>query len=217
MHGFIYFHRIRDARFGGTATRNIRMFSSLCGPEAMKNVAIVTTRWDGLQSENQLQAAQETETELLDRHFRDFINGQAEVHRHWNTLESAKAVISSLLRRPPIGKIRVVAEILSGKSLPETGAGLELEEQLVQLTCHYEDELKRLSREFRANIRFNNEAHEAEVMRLRRALDKVKKDHETLQLSGKAKTRPCWFRGMKLNKQRAKQGKLRTSIPSLNG
>ena len=183
----------------------------------MKNVAIVTTRWDELQGENQLQAAQKTETELLGRHFKDFINGEAQVHRHYNTLESAQAVISSLLRCPPIGQIRVVAEILSGKSLPETGAGLELKEQLFQLTSHYEDELKRLSKEFRAANQFNNEAHEAEVMRLRRDLEKVKKDQETLKLSGKEKHHlPKWLRDMKSIKQRAKQGRFRTSTPSPN-
>ena len=184
----------------------------------MKNVAIVTTRWDELQGENQLQAARKTETELLERHFKDFINGQARVHRHYNTLESAQVIISSLLRCPPIGKIRVVAEILSGKSLPETAAGRELKEQLVQLTSHYEDELKRVANEFRTTIHFNSEAHEAEIMRLRRDLEKVMKDHETLQSSGKEKTRlPWWLWAMKSSKQRAKQGKLRTSIPSLDG
>lgn len=187
VHGFIYFHRIRDVRVGGTATRNIRMFASLCGPEAMKNVAIVTTRWDELQGDEQLQAARKTETELLGRHFKDFTDGQAQVHRHYNTLESAQAVMSSLLYCPPISKIRVVTEMLSGKTLPQTGAGLELKEQLVQLVSHYEEELKRLSIEFRAAIKFNQEAHEEEVAKLQRELEKVKKDHETLQLSAKVK------------------------------
>ncbi|EDR07720.1 uncharacterized protein LACBIDRAFT_298189 [Laccaria bicolor S238N-H82] len=185
VHGFMYFHRIRDVRVGGAATRNIRMFSSLCGPEAMKNVAIVTTRWDELHGEQQLQAAGKTEKELLGHHFEDFIDGQAQVHRHDNTLESAQAVMSSLLRCPPIGDIRVVVEILHGKTLPETDAGLELKEQLVQLVSHYEDELKRLSIEFQAAIKFNKEAHEEEVAKLRMELEKVKKDHEALL--GKAK------------------------------
>ena len=187
MHGFIYFHRIRDIRVGGTATRNIRMFASLCGPEAMKNVAIVTTRWDELQGDEQLQAAGKTETELLGRHFKDFTDGQAQVHRHYNTLPSAQAIMSSLLRCPPIGKIQVVAEILSGKTLPKTGAGLELKEQLVQLMSHYEDELNRLSNEFQAAIQFDNNAHEEEIAKMRRELEKVKKDHEALQLLTKVK------------------------------
>ena len=187
MHGFIYFHRIRDVRVGGTATRNIRMFSSLCGPEAMKNVAIVTTRWDELQSEKQLQVARNTEEELLDTHFKEFTHSHAQVHRHNNTLESAQAIMSSLLRCRPIGKIRVVAEILSGKTLPETEAGLELEEQLVQLMSHYQDDLN--GNNLRAAIQSNNEAHEEEIAKLLREFEKVKKDHEALQLLAKVKRR----------------------------
>ena len=200
MHGFIYFHRIRDVRVGGTATRNIRMFSSLCGPEAMKNVAIVTTRWDELHGDKQLQDAKNTETELLDSHFKDFTDSQAQVHRHNNTLESAQAVMSSLLCCPPIGDIQVVTEMLSGKPLPETKAGLELMEQLVQL-------ISRLSDEFRAAIQYNNKAHEEEISKLRSELEKVKKDYEVLQLLAKFKRRKFMFWSQKLDRQREKEGK----------
>ena len=201
MHGFIYFHRIRDVRVGGTTTRNIRMFASLCGPEAMKNVAIVTTRWDELQGEKQLQAAGKTETELVGRHFKDFTDNEAQVHRHYNTLQSAHAVVSSLLRCPPIDKIRVVTEILNGKTLPETVAGVELREQLVQLMRHYEDQINRLSNEFRTTIQFNNEAHEEEIAMLRRELEKVRKDYEALNSLAGIATRLfssfCSFLGWK--------------------
>ena len=150
MHGFIYFHRIRDARVGEAVAENIRMFFSLCGVKAMTNVAIVTTRWDDLQGEKQLQDAQNKEAELRDRYFKEFISNEAQVHRHNNTVKSAEIILSSLLRLPPIGDIQLVFEIVSGKSLPQTGAGLELE-RLVQLVRYFEGEIKRLVNDVQAN------------------------------------------------------------------
>ena len=160
----------------------------------MKNVAIVTTRWDELEGEKQLKAARKNEAELLDRHFKDFINGQAQVHRHFNTLNSAEAVMSSLLCCSPIGKIRIVDEILSGKTLPETGAGLVLKDdsELVQLMTHYEyaiqfnnaevalrGELEKLRAE---NLRGELEKLRGEHEKLRGEHEKLKKNHEALQL-----------------------------------
>ena len=173
----------------------------------MKNVAIVTTRWDEFQGAEQV--ALKTEKELLNGHFKEFTDAKAQVHRHYNTLPSAQAIMSSLLSCSPIGKIRVVAEILSGKTLPQTGAGLELKEQLVKLVSHYEEELKRLSNEFRAAIQYNKETHDEEVAKLRRELEKVKKDHEALQLLAEAKRgKSFWsYFSWKSEKPAEKKGK----------
>ena len=39
-------HRISDNRIGGISQRNFKMFKEMCGIEAAKNVAIVTSMWD---------------------------------------------------------------------------------------------------------------------------------------------------------------------------
>lgn len=129
LHGFIYFHRISDVRISGTAKRNIRMMSSLCGPSAMKNVAIVTTRWDEVNKE-QLQAAEKTETQLSG-YFKDFTDNGAQLYRHDNTLESAKKLISSVLDFTAIDKIQIVEEMRSRKTLFQTAAGEELASQIM--------------------------------------------------------------------------------------
>ena len=134
MNGLIYLHRISDVRFGGTATRNLRMFSRLCGPDAMKNVVILTTRWD----ETRRDVAEKTETDLRNGHFKEFVNNGAKVLRHDNTVASARNVISSILDLPPIAEIKVVNEIVGGRSLAETDAGRELDSQLTQLKTQHE-------------------------------------------------------------------------------
>lgn len=158
----------------------------------MKNVVIATTRWDELQGEQQLQNARNTETELREGHFQNFINNEALLHRHNNTVESAQAVLSYLLRRSPIRKIQLVFEIANGTSLPQTGAGLEVE-QLGQLKRHFEGEVKQLSHEFQANAVDNEE----EIERLR---DKIRELEKMLE---KKKSFLRWLFGSKSDKQRA--------------
>lgn len=46
LSGIIYLHRISDVRMQGSAKLNLSMFKKLCGPDALKNVILVTTMWD---------------------------------------------------------------------------------------------------------------------------------------------------------------------------
>ncbi|KAF4625164.1 hypothetical protein G7Y89_g13005 [Cudoniella acicularis] len=48
LNGVIYLHRISDPRMGGTALRNNRMFRKLVGADALKNVILATTFWEGI-------------------------------------------------------------------------------------------------------------------------------------------------------------------------
>lgn len=128
LQGLIYLHRISDVRIDGTAIRNLDMFSRLCGPDAMKNVVILTTRWD----ETRLNVAQRTETELINTYFKGFIDSGAQVLRHKNTVESAREVIAAIIDRPPIAHLQVINEMMSGRSLLETEAGRVLDSLRLQ-------------------------------------------------------------------------------------
>lgn len=44
-------HDITNVRMGGTAVRNVAMFSSAVGEAAAKNVVILTTQWDLINQE----------------------------------------------------------------------------------------------------------------------------------------------------------------------
>jgi len=41
----VYLHRISDNRMSGSVLKNLRMFTSLCGEQAMPNVILATTMW----------------------------------------------------------------------------------------------------------------------------------------------------------------------------
>lgn len=184
MHGFIYFHRISDVRISGTAKRNIRMMSSLCGPDAMKNVVIVTTRWDEVHSK-QLQAAEKTEAQLSG-YFKDFTDNGARLHRHYNTLESAKKLISSVLDFPAIGKIQIIEEMRGWRTLFQTAAGRELASQLAQLEADHEQQIEGLCKQLGAASGLEDKAYHDELNELRNDLlgrcDRVAKDRQELEL-----------------------------------
>ena len=181
MNGLIYLHRISDVRFGGTATRNLRMFSRLCGPDAMKNVVILTTRWD----ETRRDVAEKTETDLRNGHFKEFVNNGAKVLRHDNTVASARNVISSILDLPPIAEIKVVNEIVGGRSLAETDAGRELDSQLTQLKTQHVEDINGLREQYKAARLAQDEEQQAEIKRLRdellAKLEKIDKDKKNLE------------------------------------
>lgn len=46
LSGIIYCHRINQTRMQGSALKNIKLFRSLCGDDAMSKVVLVTTMWD---------------------------------------------------------------------------------------------------------------------------------------------------------------------------
>ncbi|KXN84710.1 hypothetical protein AN958_12137 [Leucoagaricus sp. SymC.cos] len=51
LDGLLYLHRISDNRMAGTPLRNLEVFEKICGPQACTRVAMVTTMWDDVESE----------------------------------------------------------------------------------------------------------------------------------------------------------------------
>jgi hypothetical protein len=62
LNGIIYLHRISDPRMEGSALKNLHMFRSLCGPDALHNVLLTTTHWSQVTREN----GERREKELLE-------------------------------------------------------------------------------------------------------------------------------------------------------
>ncbi|KAK5659176.1 hypothetical protein OQA88_1266 [Cercophora sp. LCS_1] len=51
IRGAIYFHRITDGRFPGSAQTNLNIFKKICGKGFFPHVAFVTTMWDTIKEE----------------------------------------------------------------------------------------------------------------------------------------------------------------------
>lgn len=46
LKGVIYLHRITDIRYAGSSVKTLEIFKKICGEMALKNVILVSTRWN---------------------------------------------------------------------------------------------------------------------------------------------------------------------------
>ncbi|PMD18565.1 hypothetical protein NA56DRAFT_576953 [Hyaloscypha hepaticicola] len=124
--GMIYLQKITDSLGEGTASLgNLRMFQQLCGSHAYRSLALVTTHWDRGGESGDFREQELTS----ERHLWGSM-AQSIVARHDNTSASARAIITSLLKRTEeIGQITLKLQyevINDGLLLSETSAGKEV-------------------------------------------------------------------------------------------
>ena len=148
LSGIIYLHRITDTRMGGVSLRNLRMFRKLCGDEALKNVVVVTSRWDDLQEKDR-DAMGKREKELMEtpgKFFEPLIAAGGRFLRHDNTARSARRIMEAFLKNEPL-PLQIQVEMRNGKTLEETAAGSELAAEMEKLMDKHSSEMKNLKEE----------------------------------------------------------------------
>jgi len=150
LSGIIYLHPITHTRMEGSAVRNLRLFQSLCGQEALGNVLLTTTQWSSVDPAE----GQARENNLRDEGFwGGLISRGATLQRFHGTRESGLELISKLMlqeRKP----LRIQDEIVKQHmTLPQTDAGKFLNQALAAQEERSRKELESLGREFRETIR----------------------------------------------------------------
>ncbi|KAH6887450.1 hypothetical protein B0T10DRAFT_71258 [Thelonectria olida] len=172
LHGIIYLHRITDPRMQGSAKKNLLMFKKLCGEDALRKVVLATTMWDELGANAAL--GNEREKELIDtpEFWGYMVSKGSRVHRHYNTADSAQRIIKELAR----GSLRVTLDLQDQmvnerRELIETGAGKEIEAELIE-------ERKKWARELKDVRDQMEEAIQLKDMEAQQALKEVKDDYK---------------------------------------
>lgn len=149
--GVIYMHPISDLRIGGTSRRNWRMFTALCGNEALKNVLFVTTMWN--QVSHEVGEVREAKLRDSDGIFKPILGEWGGFLRHDNTLDSAQAIVHQLVGNHPVA-LRIQRELVDmGKGLFDTDAGIEFREELVELGRKHQQELRKVTAEMQAALK----------------------------------------------------------------
>ncbi|EFI27045.1 TKL/TKL-ccin protein kinase [Coprinopsis cinerea okayama7 len=64
LSGVLHFCSVTSARFSGTDRVNLRVFTELCGPEALDNVVIVSTGWEDLETDELVTLGEKREEQL---------------------------------------------------------------------------------------------------------------------------------------------------------
>ncbi|KIM73947.1 hypothetical protein PILCRDRAFT_716716 [Piloderma croceum F 1598] len=136
----IYLHRITDNRMAGSLLKNLRMFISLCGQEAMPNVIIATTMWGEVKKEN----GERREKELKETFWKDLMDEGCRVERFEDTYESAWFIIDRLATED-WAKMRLSHEMVDRRlTLQQTEAGITLNNELKRLIKARKDASRRL-------------------------------------------------------------------------
>ncbi|KZW01605.1 P-loop containing nucleoside triphosphate hydrolase protein, partial [Exidia glandulosa HHB12029] len=142
LNGIVYFHRITDNRVGGVTAKNMRMFRSLCGDSALKNVVLCTTMWDIVNTRD----GEQREAELKGDFWKSMITAGSNVVRHDGTPESAVDIVRPLLRTKGVA-VQLQKELANGVPLSDTASGAQLNEELLKLQEVHRKEMQALRTE----------------------------------------------------------------------
>ena len=136
--GLLYLHRISDVRLAGTPLRSLAVFKDLCGDDNLKNIILVTTMWDEVDSQS---VGCKREEELLSSFWKDMILLGSRTCRFLGTHESAWEIINRLdLEGSRQGRapLQIQREMVDrGLPFHETTAAKTLLRSLVQLAREY--------------------------------------------------------------------------------
>ncbi|KAI0766719.1 hypothetical protein BC629DRAFT_1596240 [Irpex lacteus] len=169
LSGIIYMHRITDRRVGGVTRKNFRKLRELCGEETLDHVAIVTTMWDQeVSDERAIAREEELKTDSL--FFKNAIEKGAQMLRHNNTVESARAIL-----------------VDEKKDITQTIAGTELQAELSNLIQQHTRELQSLKEDLtkaleKKDMQAKQEIEE-ERAQMQSQLKKIEADKEQLRPS----------------------------------
>jgi hypothetical protein len=152
------------------------MFEKVCGL-ALKNAAIVTTRWDVVGNERAVQLEQELVTEP--RYLKPLCDAGANTFGHNNTRGSALRVMNKLLNNNPI-VLRMQEELRTpGVTLQQTAAGSQLSEDLGALLVRkHEAEMRKVREEMEEDMKARVKVFklQQELGNLRGELAKLEED-----------------------------------------
>ncbi|KAI1291688.1 hypothetical protein F5Y03DRAFT_403165 [Xylaria venustula] len=184
LSGIIYCHRINQTRMQGSALKNIQMFRSLCGDDALRKVVLVTTLWD---IEN-LDIAVKREKELKEttQYWGGMVAKGSQVFRHDNTRHSAFSLIENFIRDSSKVVLGIQKEIVSDrKPLDETEVGKNVKIMLEEQNASLKKDIKNLESELRMALRTKDEEIAGIMTQLRlehkEALQQVLDNQQRLQ------------------------------------
>ncbi|KAI8271293.1 P-loop containing nucleoside triphosphate hydrolase protein [Colletotrichum sp. SAR11_239] len=136
------------------------MFRKLCGTENLSKVCLLTTMWDKVTPE--FGEAKERELKSPDGFWGPMIAGRSVIRRHDGSADSARDVIRSMLVNEPT-TLKLQEEIISGKLLGQTDAGISIKEDIVRLEKMYEEQLTQLREEMGSKMAKGNQQFQAQI------------------------------------------------------
>lgn len=141
LKGVIFLHRITDVRMQGTSMKTLQICRKICGTDALKNVILVTTRWN--EVDKALGARREEE--LRSEFWKFMLDFGSTMMRYHGDQDSAVTIISQLLHKETV-VLDLQRELVDqGKKLSDTAAGALVNDDIEKVKAKYEQELQDLA------------------------------------------------------------------------
>lgn len=154
---------------GGVSRTNFNMFRELCGPDALRNVVIVTNMWEMVKPG--VGEAREAQLRSNDQLFKPVLDKGAQMIRHDNTLESARSIVGRLVFNYPL-PMQLQREIVDeGKDIRLTSAGLELDRRLAEMEKMFEEKLAAILKANEEAMATKDKQTQEELAEARRELE----------------------------------------------
>ena len=142
LKGVIYLHRITDIRYAGSSVKTLEIFKKICGKVALKNVLLVSTRWN--EVDEALGASREQQ--LRDKFWAYMLGNGSTMTRFYGNRESAMGIASQLMSRQNI-VLELQRELIEErKTLNQTSAGVFVNNGISDNKAQYEQELRELDK-----------------------------------------------------------------------
>lgn len=210
LKGVIYIHRITDIRYSRSSVKTFEIFKKVCGDTALKNVLLVTSRWNEVKQ----STGADRERQLKDKFWAYMLGRGSNMSRFHGDRDSAISLISQLLCKDEV-VLELQKELVDqGKRLDETVAGSYVTDNLDKLKKQYEDELASLERlrkdlldnerDMKRRIQKDWEAEQARLVQ-------VRQQQEALQRPIGSEVR------QKIEKKRSGLGKVLPFLPMTLG
>lgn len=174
LNGIIYLQSIQDPRMYGSSLRNLKMFKDLCGEKPMRNVLLVTNRWDKARDCGELDKAISKEAELRSnsKFWAPLIERGSRMIR-WDGADARKSahdIVRTLLQTTP-ETLQIQTELVEQeKRLIETAAGATVNEEVIRVEKEYQAELAKIRVEMQEAVAQRDEE-------VREALEESRKEY----------------------------------------
>lgn len=203
LNGIVYLQSIEDPRMYGSSLRNLKMFKDLCGESPLKNVLLVTNRWEKAASCGDMAKATAKEIELRDgpNFWQPLIKRGSRMVR-WegtDTHESALDILRTFMDGTP-EILQIQRELVEqDKKLIDTTAGATVNEEVVRLEREYQIEINKIRKEMQ-------EASDQRDEDVKEALEASKQDYE--RKLGKIREEQDLLRYESRNEKRKRQSEI---------
>ena len=151
LNGIVYLQSIEDPRMYGSSLRNLKIFKDLCGESPLKNVLLVTNRWEKARHCGDFDKAVAKEKELRDspKFWQPLIQRRSRMVR-WDgkdAHEAARDILRMFVHATP-EVLQIQKELVEQhKNLVDTTAGATVNEEAIRMEKEYQGELIKIRKE----------------------------------------------------------------------